>query len=94
MEHHAASFRRAARNDALADAVHADFATAPLVDADRALADFAVHLTRTPSLDGAGRIDRLRTAGFDDAAILAATEITGYFNFVNRLAEGLCVELE
>jgi len=36
----------------------------------------------------------LRAAGFDDAAILRATEITAYFNFVNRLADGLGVELE
>lgn len=36
----------------------------------------------------------LREAGFDDAAILAATQICGYFNYVNRLAEGLGVELE
>jgi alkylhydroperoxidase family enzyme len=36
----------------------------------------------------------LRAAGFDDPAILRATEIVAYFNFVNRLADGLGVELE
>jgi alkylhydroperoxidase family enzyme len=40
------------------------------------------------------RLEQLRAAGFDDAAILRATEIVGYFNFVNRLANGLGVELE
>ncbi len=36
----------------------------------------------------------LRAAGFDDEGILRATEVVGYFNFVNRLAEALAVELE
>ena len=61
---------------------------------DRALADFAVALTRTPAASGRERVSALREAGFDDEAILRATEIVGYFNFVNRLAEGLGVELE
>ena len=36
----------------------------------------------------------MRAAGFDDAAVLRATEVIAYFNFVNRLATGLGVELE
>ncbi len=44
--------------------------------------------------DAGDRVDALRSAGFGDEAILLATEITGYFNFVNRLVEGLGVSLE
>jgi alkylhydroperoxidase family enzyme len=58
------------------------------------LAVFADHLTRHPHQEPEARLDRLREAGFSDEAILAATEVTGYFNFVNRMASGLCVELE
>ena len=36
----------------------------------------------------------LRTAGFSDAAILDINQVTGYYAFVNRLADGLGVELE
>lgn len=36
----------------------------------------------------------LRTAGFSDAAIHDAAAVTAYFNFVNRMASGLGVELE
>jgi alkylhydroperoxidase family enzyme len=37
---------------------------------------------------------RLRNAGFSDAAILDVNQVTGYYAFVNRLADGLGVELE
>jgi hypothetical protein len=35
-----------------------------------------------------------REAGFSDEAVLHAVEIVAYFAFVNRLADGLGVELE
>ena len=39
-------------------------------------------------------VQRLREAGFEDVDILDINQITGYFAFVNRLADGLGVELE
>ncbi len=39
-------------------------------------------------------VDALRAAGFDDVAIHDATQIVGYFNYINRVAEALGVELE
>ncbi len=36
----------------------------------------------------------LREAGFGDTAILDINQVTGYYAFVNRLADGLGVELE
>ncbi len=36
----------------------------------------------------------LRQAAFSDAAILDINQVTGYYAFVNRLADGLGVELE
>lgn len=94
MEHHAASFRRANVDPSVAAAVRIDALTAPLEPADRALAAYAVALTLDPGSDPRPRLSDLRATGFDDAAILRCTEIVGYFNFVNRLADGLGVELE
>jgi uncharacterized protein YciW len=37
---------------------------------------------------------RLREAGLSDRAILDVNQVTGYYAFVNRLADGLGVELE
>lgn len=71
-----------------------DWRTAPLAPADRALAQFAASLTEAPAAPARPRLEALRCAGFADEALLRATEITGYFNFVNRLADGLGVELE
>jgi alkylhydroperoxidase family enzyme len=36
----------------------------------------------------------LRAAGHEDRAILDAVEIVGYFNYINRVADGLHVDLE
>lgn len=36
----------------------------------------------------------LRDVGFSDAAILDINQVTGYYAFVNRLADGLGVDLE
>ena len=36
----------------------------------------------------------LRAAGFSDAAILDINQVTSYYAYVNRLADGLGVDLE
>jgi hypothetical protein len=39
-------------------------------------------------------VEALRTVGFDDRAILDICQVASYFAFVNRMADGLGVELE
>jgi alkylhydroperoxidase family enzyme len=39
-------------------------------------------------------VTALRAAGFSDAGILDINQVTGYFAYVNRLADGLGVPLE
>ena len=56
--------------------------------------DYAVKLTLTPRKVGQGDIERLREVGFDEAAILDICQVVCYYNYVNRLAVGLGVELE
>ncbi len=56
--------------------------------------DYAVKLTKTPWETEQKDVEKLREEGFSDAAILDINQITGYYNFVNRLADGLGVELE
>lgn len=56
--------------------------------------EYAVKLTLEPWNMIKGDVERLRVAGFDDGDILDINQITGYFAFVNRLADGLGVELE
>ena len=71
-----------------------DYRAAELSAADRTMLDYAVKLTRTPWEMTEGDVDALRQHGFSDSAILDICQITGYYAFVNRLADGLGVELE
>lgn len=51
-------------------------------------------LTREPWTMCETDVYALRAAGFDDAGILDINQVTGYYAYVNRLADGLGVELE
>ena len=76
------------------EALARDHRSAPLEARDRAMLDYAVKLTRTPAAVGEEDVAGLREQGFDDAAILDICQVTAYYNYVNRLADGLGVELE
>ena len=71
-----------------------DHAQAALEPRQRAMLDYALKLTRTPGKIAKGDVDALRAAGFDDRAVHDICAITAYFAFVNRVADGLGVELE
>lgn len=59
-----------------------------------ALCEFTEKLTQSPASIGVEDIATLRSAGFDDAGISSATQVVAYFNYINRIAEGLGVPLE
>lgn len=61
---------------------------------DRALCAYAEKLTQTPDAMGEADIKQLRAVGLDDVAIHDATQIIGFFNYINRVADGLGVERE
>ena len=56
--------------------------------------NYVVKLTRHPAQITNEDIDKLREIGFDDRAIHDICAIAAYFAFVNRIADGLGVELE
>jgi alkylhydroperoxidase family enzyme len=56
--------------------------------------EYAVKLTLEPWNMVESDAISLREAGFSDAAILDINQVTGYYAFVNRLADGLGVKLE
>ena len=56
--------------------------------------DYAIKLTLFPVQMVQEDVVRLRRAGFDDRTILDINLVTGYYAFVNRLADGLGVPLE
>ena len=56
--------------------------------------DYALRLTRRPRDVERADVERLRAAGLTDAEIHRVAAVAAYFNFVNRIAEGLGVSLE
>ncbi len=81
-------------DDALVEALKNDWRGAELNDADRTMLDYVEKLTLRPWDMVEEDVIALRTAGFSDAAILDINQVTGYYAYVNRLADGLGVELE
>jgi uncharacterized peroxidase-related enzyme len=75
-------------------AIARDWRAAQLSPQDRSLCVFAEQLTRDPSSIGDSEIRALRDCGLEDAAIHDATQIIGYFNYINRVADALDVEDE
>ena len=55
---------------------------------------YADKLTKTPWDMVEEDVIALRDVGFSDGAILDINQVAGYYAFVNRLADGLGVELE
>jgi uncharacterized peroxidase-related enzyme len=92
--HHGEALAEALGDEALARAVARDYREANLVARDRVLLDYAVALTCEPGERTVADVDRMREYGFDDAAIVRATEVAAYYNHVNRLASSLGVALE
>ncbi len=80
--------------DRVVHLVASDWRQAPLSAADHALCAYAEKLTRTPYDMSEADIQALRHCGFDDRAIHDATQVISYFNYINRVADALHVELE
>ncbi len=74
--------------------IQEDFRAAGLDSKRLAMLEYAEKLTITPSAMQRSDVERLREAGFSDADILAIAEVTGYYAYVNRIADGLGVQVE
>lgn len=94
MESHAEFLRRVTLDESLSEAIKKDYRTADLDPKDRVMLDYVARLTRQPVSIQREDIDRLREAGFDDTAILQINLIASWFNYINRVADGLGVGRE
>ncbi len=82
------------KDDDRTAAIEQDYREAQLSPRERAMLNYAVKLTLTPSEMGQADVQQLREVGLSDTAILDVCQVSAYYNYVNRLAEGLGVELE
>ncbi len=103
MHHHGAGLRlilsKAGLTADAQDTVITGLQTSPLSapglsTRELALLDYADVLTLTPAAVRPAHVERLREQGLDDRGIHDACAVVAYFAFVNRIADGLGVELE
>lgn len=80
--------------DSLVRALVGDYRTADLSAPDRAMLDYVTKVTLRPGEMTASDVESLRRQGFDDRAIHDICAVAAYFGFVNRIADGLGVEVE
>jgi alkylhydroperoxidase family enzyme len=58
------------------------------------LFDYVTKLTLTPAKCCREDVDALRDGGATDEEISATVQVAAYFNYINRVADGLGVDLE
>jgi uncharacterized peroxidase-related enzyme len=78
----------------LVDALEKDYTTAPVTPQERIMLDYVVKITKDATKIWKDDHERLRSAGFDDKAILQITLIAAWFNYINRVADALGVGRE
>jgi uncharacterized peroxidase-related enzyme len=93
MESHENDLRSAVGGD-MVRAVQDDYRSAALPACEAALLDFAVKLTLQPTSVRRDDLDTLRAHGFNDEQLVDAVHCIGYFNFINRVLDGLGVDPE
>ncbi len=71
-----------------------DYRQARLESRDRAMLDFAVKLTEAPASMTSTDVEALRAVGFDDPAIHDIVQVAALFNYYDRLADGLGIDME
>jgi len=71
-----------------------DWRSAELDAATVALLEYTERLTREPATIGSNDVETLRSHGFDDKGISSCVQVVAYFNYINRIAEGLGAKSE
>ncbi|HXG17493.1 MAG TPA: peroxidase [Methylomirabilota bacterium] len=81
-------------NHTLVKHLKTDPTNAPLAPPDKAMIDFALKLTREPWTVKQADVEGLQQHGFSEEQVVDIVLITCTFNFMDRLADGLGVELD
>jgi uncharacterized peroxidase-related enzyme len=92
--HHGKGLFLLTKNRTLVAAVKTDYRKADIGEKDIAMLDYARKVTLEPNACRRSDVVALRKLGFRDADILDIVQVAAYYNYVNRIANGLGVELE
>lgn len=91
---HLHDLRAEVADPTVADRIAVDWRTAGLDPIDAGLCEYTEKLTRAPASIGPDDIAALRAVGLDDKGISSATQVIAYFNYINRIADGLGIAME
>ena len=94
MVHHGAGLRQITKDSEFVKKFIHDYQSVLLSIRERTMLDYAAKLTRTPWNMAEDDVKIMKDSGFSDVGILHVNQVTGYYAYVNRLADGLGVELE
>jgi len=94
MESHENDLRSVVASDEERQTVQSDYREAKLTARERAILDYAVKLTKNPTVTGRSDLESLRQHGLTDVELVDAVHCIGYFNFINRVLDGLGVDPE
>lgn len=78
-------------DESLKEAIKKDWRTAPISDKERVMLSYVEKLTLAPKTCSREDIESLRQVGYDDKTILQINLIASWFNYINRVADGLGV---
>ena len=94
MIHHGKGLFRLTKNQELIDQLKEDYKKADITIKEKAMLDYSYKLTLFPCDMKKSDVENLKKADFSDKEILDINQIVSYYAYVNRLADGLGVELE
>ena len=81
-------------NQKLVDEIAEDWTTSSISPVQMAMCEFAKKLTENPYKVNQNDIDLLRSYDLSDKDISQIVQIIAYFNYINRVADGLGLEPE
>ena len=94
MEAHGEDFRAESNDAGITVHLKHNWREANLSEPDQALCAWAEKVTLSLKEVSRVDIDALRDVGLSENAISDAAQVIGFFNYINRIAESLGVDLE
>lgn len=92
--HHGKGLFRLTKDKKLVEQLKSDYKKAEISEKHKAMLDYSYKLTLYPWKMDKSDVQKLKEKGFVDREILDINIVVSYYAYVNRLADGLGVELE
>ena len=92
--HHGEGLLKLTKDESLVNQLKTDYTLANISNKQMVMLNYAAKLTERPADIFKRDIEQLREVWFKDRSILDINQIVAYYAFVNRIADGLGVDLE